>query len=232
MARLLSRHQGGTLFFSDINEMPFDTQDELIDVLRRHEWARDGLAAPQKMSTRIIASTKQDLRGLTASGRFRQELCQRITMIQIALPPLRNRMEDVPLLATHLLGRFAQKYRKNLTITKEAMELLKSHGWPGNIQESEQVLDDAASRSEGGVLDAGEIDLSATSSEAHQELAFVESSGSATRLQYVVHQHVLHMLNSCAGNKLRAAELLGISRSTLYRMLNSCEPNLCSSERD
>ena len=72
MARLLSRHQGGTLFFSDINEMPFDTQDELIEVLRRHEWARDGLAAPQKMSTRIIASTKQDLRGLTASGRFRQ----------------------------------------------------------------------------------------------------------------------------------------------------------------
>ena len=229
---LMKAARYGSLFFGDINEMPFDTQDELIEVLRRHEWARDGLAAPQKMITRIIASTKQDLLGLTASGRFRRELCQRIAMVQIALPPLRNRMEDVPLLATHLLGRFAQKYRRHLTITKEAVELLKSHGWPGNVQELKQVLDDAASRSEGGVLDAGEIDLSRTSSEAHEELALVESSFSATRLQNVVHQHVLHVLNSCAGNKLRAAELLGISRSTLYRMLDTCEASLHSSERD
>ena len=232
IAYLMKVAQCGTLFFKGIDDMPLETQDELLAVLRKNEWAQDGLAAPQKLGTRIIASTKQDLRGLAASGLFRQELWQRIAMVQIALPPLRKRMEDVPLLAAHLLGQFAQKQRENLTITKEAMDLLKSHCWPGNVEELEHVLGDAALQSQDGVLHAWHINISATPSKAPQDMAFVESWTEATRLQDVVNRHVLRVLNHCAGNKLRAAELLGISRSTLYRMLDTCAPGLCISERD
>jgi DNA-binding NtrC family response regulator len=220
----------GTLFFNGISEMPLETQDELVEVLRRHEWAQDGLAAPQKLSTRIIASTKQDLRGLAASGRFRQELYQRVAMVQIAVPPLRERMEDVSALALHFLDRFAKKHRKKTAIAKDVMELLNSHRWPGNVQELEGILESAVLQSEGGVIQTWELAVTAAISETDRDGASAESTPEATRLQDVVDRHVLRVLRDCAGNKLRAAELLGISRSTLYRMLDTCAPDVCMPE--
>jgi DNA-binding NtrC family response regulator len=222
----------GTLFFNCIDEMPLGTQDELVEVLRRHEWAQDGLAAPQKLGTRIVASARQDLRGLVASGRFRQELYQRIAMVQIAVYPLRERMEDVPALAMHFLDQFAQKYRKKITIAKDAMDLLNSHRWPGNVQELEGVLENAVLHGEGRAIEAWELAVTATTSETDRDGNSAEGAPETTRLQDVVDRHVLRVLKDCAGNKLRAAELLGISRSTLYRMLDTCTPDLSMPERD
>src|SRR6185312_5685538 len=90
-------------FFKAIDQMPLHTQDELLETLRRNEWSQDGLAAPQRQSTRIIASSTHDLKGLAASGHFRSELYQRIAMVQIAVPPLRERMDDLSALAAHFL---------------------------------------------------------------------------------------------------------------------------------
>jgi DNA-binding NtrC family response regulator len=214
--------RGGTLFFSGIDETPLELQDELLEALRRHEWSQEGLAAPRKLSTRMIASAKLDLRGLVASGRFRQELYQRIAMVQIGVPPLRERMEDVPALAMHLLAGLEKRYRRTITIAKTAMELLQSHRWPGNVQEMVDMLEVAVLQNKSGTIQASELILSAASPEIDRSEASIDSSTKTDRLQEVVDRHVLRVLNDCAGNKLRAAELLGISRSTLYRMLESC----------
>lgn len=225
---LMKMARGGTLFFCGIDEMPLETQDELVENLRRNEWAQEGLAAPQRLSTRMIASTKQDLKGLVASGRFRLELHHRIAMVQIAVPPLRERMEDVPALAMHFLDRFRKKYQKKTALANDAMELLRSHRWPGNVRELESALDRAVLRCESGTIQAGMLDLSTAPSSTEEAVAFVGCEPEATRLQHVVDRHVLRVLGDCAGNKLRAAELLGISRSTLYRMLESCASGLCA----
>jgi len=216
---LVKMARGGTLFFDGIGEMPLATQDELVGILRRNEWAQEGLAAPQKMNTRIIASTNQDLRALATSGKFRQELYQRIAMVQIGVAPLRERMEDIPALATHFVKRAQEKSVR--TIAQGAMERLQLHSWPGNVRELEDVLREAVSTCEGSVLEAWQLP------EFAMALPVKPSMGSdcgerPTRLQDVVEQHVLQVLKNCAGNKLRAAELLGISRSTLYRMLDAC----------
>jgi DNA-binding NtrC family response regulator len=230
---LMKMARGGTLFFDGIDEMPVEAQDELLEALRRCEWAQNGLAAPQNLSTRIVASTKQDLTGLVVPGRFRQELYQRIAMVQIAVLPLRERMEDVPALAMHLLDRVAHRYRgKKLAIAKDAMEILKSRSWPGNVQELEEVLEGAVLQSEDGVIRAWELNVAASPFESNKDTAAVASKTESIRLQEVVDRHVLRVLKECAGNKLRTAELLGISRSTLYRMLDSCAPGLAGSEHD
>lgn len=212
----------GTLFFHEIGEMPLVTQDEFLKILRWHEWAREGMAAPQTGCPRIIAATRRDLRALAAAGGFRQELYQRLAMVQIGVAPLRERREDVPALAAHFLARFAREQRKSIaTIAEDAMGRLQSHGWPGNVRELEDVVREAVSRCRGSVIEARELPEFAMSLAADRNA--IPGGGQKTaRLQDVVEQHVLEVLRRCAGNKLRAAELLGISRSTLYRMLGAC----------
>jgi len=229
---LMKVARGGTLFFSDIDEMPLETQDELVEVLRRDEWAQDGLAAPQRLSTRLIASTKQDLKGLVASGQLRQELHHRIAMVQITVPSLRERIEDVPALAVYLLDRFRKRCQKKIVLADDAMELLRSHRWPGNVRELESVLESAVLRCERGTIQAGMLDLSAATSNTQEATALIDCGPEMTRLQHVVDRHVLRVLRDCAGNKLRTAELLGISRSTLYRMLESCGSGLYAQSGD
>ena len=216
---LMKMARGGTLFFKGIDEMPLETQDELLEALRRQEWSQEGLAAPQRLGTRMIASVRQDLRGLVASGRFRQELHQRIAMVQIGVPALRERMEDLPALTMHFLAGFERQYRQTITIAKSAMELLQAHCWPGNVQELKSVLQDAVVKNRGGVIESWEIIFSSSAEKSGAQAG--ETLTKTARLQEVVDRHVLRVLNDCAGNKLRAAELLGISRSTLYRMLDS-----------
>ncbi|GGA57271.1 hypothetical protein GCM10011507_05740 [Edaphobacter acidisoli] len=217
IAELMKMAARGTLFFDGIDEMPLEAQGRLLRVLRRHEWAQDGLAAPAKLDLRMAASASQDLRVLVSAGRFRQELYHRMATLTIALPPLRERAEDIPELASHFLARFARMYSKGVErISTEAMKMLESHFWPGNVREMESVMRNAVLLSEGPVLEAQALPEFA---EASIESLTAARLGGSERLDDVVEQHVLHVLKSCAGNKLRAAEVLGISRSTLYRML-------------
>jgi DNA-binding NtrC family response regulator len=217
IAGLIKMAHRGTLFFDGVGEMPLEAQARLLRVLRRHEWAQEGLAAPQKMDLRIVASSSQDLRALVAAGRFRQELYQRIATLEISLPPLRERMEDIPELAVCFLRRFARLYGKSVDrIAEDTMERLKLHRWSGNVRELEDVLRNGVLLCEGSAFALHELPAFAAEADAYSNV-----SGMA-RLQDVVEQHVLSVLKGCAGNKLRAAEVLGISRSTLYRMLETC----------
>ena len=210
--------QSGTLFLDGISEMQIEAQAHLLRLLRRQDGSQAGLAVSQKMNLRMIASTREDLRVMASTGRFLQELYQRLAMVEIALPPLRERREDIPQLATCFVERLISRLGKNIEeIAGDAMKRLEAHAWPGNVRELESALRQGVLECKGTVLGAGDLPAFAVASTA-------ESAAGALgtlRLQDVVEQHVLRVLNNCAGNKLRTAELLGISRSTLYRMLES-----------
>jgi DNA-binding NtrC family response regulator len=222
LARMAHR---GTLFFDGIDEMPLQAQARLLRVLRRHEWAQEELTELRRMDLRIIASTSEDLRVLVAAGRFRQELYQRIAMVEMSMPALRERIEDIPQMAMHFLRRFAVLYGRDIDqISDDAIKRLQQHRWPGNIRELENAIRNGVLQSDGAKLEAHHLP---PLMEPHRNPhANWDSDMTLTpRLQDVVEQHVLRVLRSCAGNKLRTAELLGISRSTLYRMLDACTPS-------
>jgi DNA-binding NtrC family response regulator len=207
--RLMRRSARATVFLHRINELPLDAQLLLLQALTQYE-------RTQKTDLRIVVSTGEDLRILVSTGRFSQELYQRLATVEITLPPLRERQEDLPELARHFLERFATLYGRSVReIADEAMERMQQHLWPGNVSELESVLRNTVLRSDGQVLQSHDLPLLADTSESEQSMA------KSARLQDVIEQHVLRVLKECGGNKLRASELLGISRSTLYRMLDA-----------
>jgi len=199
--------QRGTLFFDGINAMNLEAQEQLLRTLAEME---------QRSEQRIIASTSEDLKILVSTWRFRQDLYQRLATVEISLPPLRERIEDLPALAKHLLDRFAAlRGRCIREIADDAMERMQRYHWPGNVRELETVLRHGALHMDSEVLEAHHLPLLERRDPAS---TVVEES---VRLQDVVERHVLCVLKHCGGNKLRTADLLGISRSTLYRMLES-----------
>jgi len=219
LERLMKSCRRGTLFLDGINEMPLEAQGRLLGVLRRHEALQGRLDSTQKIDPRIIASTAENLRMLVSTGRFRQELYQRLATVEVTLPPLRERIEDLSELAGCFLGRFALLYgRGDCEIADEAMERMRRYQWPGNVRELESVLRNGVLQSEGDVLEAHHLPAFAYECEPERS---TRRAGESLRLQDVVNRHVRHVLKDCRGNKLRAAETLGISRSTLYRMLDA-----------
>jgi DNA-binding NtrC family response regulator len=216
--RMLMMAHGGTLFFDGISEMPLEAQTHLLRVLRRQDGYQVGSGASQKMDLRMIAATREDLRVLASAGRFLHELYQRLAMVEVALPPLRERKEDIPHLTTYLLARLALQFGKGINgITETAMQRLEAHPWLRNVRELESVLRHGVLQCAGSVLEMSDLPELEQAS-AKQEMT--DAFGTA-RLQEVVEQHVQRVLKNCAGNKLRAAAMLGISRSTLYRMLDA-----------
>jgi DNA-binding NtrC family response regulator len=215
---LVKKARGGTLFLDEVSEMSSREQLQLVQVLRQHELAQSRMES-QRMDLRLIASTMQDLRILASAGRFSQELYQRLTTVEITLPPLRERMEDIPELAAYLLKRSAAPcggscYR----ISKEAVERLQGYHWPGNVRELESVLRSSTLQHGGRSLESYHLpELKSASS----TVSAMPRAAESPRLQDVIERHVLQVLKDCKGNKLRAAEVLGISRSTLYRMLDT-----------
>lgn len=202
-------HPEGTLFLDGIEEIAPAAQRRLLRIL------------DQKNGLRIIASSSQDLRVLAAAGLFRKDAYHRLAMVEITIEPLRRRVEDIPGLAMYFLEKFASQYEKTVdAIAAVAMEKLLAYEWPGNVRELENALHNAVLQCEGTVLER--TDLSLLSGVAGVMPPVERQSETPARLQDVIDRHVLHILRECAGNKVRAAEMLGISRSTLYRMLEGC----------
>jgi DNA-binding NtrC family response regulator len=212
---------GGTLFLDEISEMPLKTQGWLLNVLRKLELEQSRAIVSPRLALRVIASSSEDLRIMVSAGRFRQDLYQRLATVEITVPPLRERMDDLDELVGYFLGRFAQLYGRSIPDVPElAMEQMRRYLWPNNVRELECVLRD------GVIGNEGSVDLCpppvSTEPSGPEQLATAASK--SVRLQDVVEQHVLQVLKDCGGNKLRAAEALGISRSTLYRMLHTGAP--------
>jgi DNA-binding NtrC family response regulator len=219
VGRLMKRSARGTLFLDQLSDMPLEMQGRLLRVLTQYELTQSRGNESQRIDLRIIASTEEDLRILVSTGRFSHELYQRLATVDITLPPLRERMEDLPELARCFLERFATLYGRGVReIADEAIERMQKHRWPGNVRELESLLRNSVLRSEGEVLELHALPLFAETSEPEQ---LTTGTSVSIRLHDVVEQHVLRVLKNCGGNKLRASEMLGISRSTLYRMLDA-----------
>ncbi|HEX7157462.1 MAG TPA: sigma 54-interacting transcriptional regulator [Edaphobacter sp.] len=201
---LMVTAHAGTLYIDAIEEMPLGAQSRLLAALKR------------KTPQRIIGSTSEDLRGLAVSGRFRQELYHRIAMVEVVLSPLRERTDDIARLAKHYLQRFSALYGRGIhAIREDAMERMRAHSWPGNVRELENVIRNGVLQCDGPMLSA--CDLPTLRDLKPGPPSFIAPMS----LQNVIDTHVQSVLRTCGGNKVKAAEMLGISRSTLYRMLES-----------
>jgi DNA-binding NtrC family response regulator len=202
---------GSTLFLDEIANVPASQQTKLLRVIETGEFERVGSSKTRKVNVRIISATNADLDAEVASGRFRQDLLFRLNTIDIALPPLRDRREDIPLLARHYLRLHAQRYRKTLTgFDPSALQLLLDHRWPGNVRELDHAIERAVLMAQGSVVRGSDLGLR------------VESSG-AGRLEDMSLEEVEAFLIKKAmaryGNVSQAARALGLSRSALYRRL-------------
>jgi DNA-binding NtrC family response regulator len=202
---------GSTLFLDEIANVPLSQQQKLLRVLETGEFERLGSSKTRKVDVRLISATNADLKAEVAAGRFRQDVLFRLNTIEIHLPPLRDRREDIPPLARHFLQMHVHRYRKSLTgFDPAAMEALVDHQWPGNVRELDHVVERAVLMAQGNVIRVADLGL--------------RTDGDATgRLEEMSLEEVEAFLIRKAmaryGNVSHAAKALGLSRSALYRRL-------------
>src|SRR5216684_3937963 len=207
---------GGTLFLDEIGEMPLATQAKLLRVLQSQEIQRVGSPAVRKVDVRVVAATNRDLRARVADKEFRDDLYYRLSMVEVKLPLLAERKEDLPLLVRYLVERFATQYNKPIRgLTRRAQALLARYSWPGNVRELENALGHACMMVEGDLIDVRDFP-DTLRKPAERELVEDEDLIPLDELQ---RRHALRVLARVGGNKKRAAEILGIARTTLYQLL-------------
>ena len=204
--------EGGTLFLDEIANISLGLQAKLLRVLETGEFERVGSSRTRRANVRIISATNADLTTEVAAGRFRQDLLFRLNTIEIPMPPLRDRREDIPLLARHFLAQHAQRYRKRLAgFDHAAMQLLLDHAWPGNVRELDHAVERAVLMAQGEQVQARDLGLRA----ARDQSARIEDMS----LEEVEGFLIKKALARYDGNVSQAAKALGLSRSALYRRL-------------
>jgi transcriptional regulator with PAS, ATPase and Fis domain len=214
---LFEEADGGTVFLDEISNLSPAVQTKLLRFLQEHEIKRVGGTESIKVDVRVIAATNQLLEPLVKNGSFREDLFDRLNVVSIALPPLRERKEDIPLLATHFLQRFSEENHKNIShISPEVVGILTSYSWPGNVRELEHTIERAV------ILSIHPIilpeDLPQKILEEVKGTTFL-LPGKPLSLKELEKKYVLKVLEEVKGNKKKAAEILGIDRTTLYRLL-------------
>jgi len=232
---------GGTVFMDEVGDMTPGTQAKLLRLLQEKQFERVGGNATMQSDTRIIAATNQDLESLTVAGRFRQDLFYRLNVLTIHIPPLRERIEDIPLLLEYFLRRMNRELDRHVqTVSPEAMELLMRHSWPGNVRELQSAVKYALVHTAGDVLTpdclpphlletASPVELQAAEQSVDfavarmvQETLSRKSGNIYYLVQATVDRVVLsEVLQHVKGNQVEAADLLGISRTTLRSKLRS-----------
>ncbi|MCM2255657.1 MAG: sigma-54 dependent transcriptional regulator [Vicinamibacteria bacterium] len=203
---------GGTLFLDEIANVPMNLQPKLLRVLETGEFERVGSSRTRKVDVRILSATNADLHAEVAAGRFRQDLLFRINTIEIRVPALRERREDIPVLAQHFLKQHGQRYRKRVTgFEQGAVRALSEHAWPGNVRELDHAVERAVLMCQGETIKPADLGLR-TAAEAQGKLEEMS-------LEEVEAFLIKKALSRYDGNVSRAADALGLSRSALYRRL-------------
>jgi two-component system response regulator AtoC len=218
---LFEESNGGTLFLDEIGDITPALQIKLLRVLQEGEIKPVGSSDLKKVNVRVIVATHRDLEALVRSGKFREDLFYRLKVISIELPPLRDRMEDLPYLVEHFLARYADKNKKAIShISDEAMALLKTYSWPGNIRELEHAIERAVAMTNTTILfpeDFPSEVLRAGAAAGENENPAAVNSVGQTSLEDMEKAHISKVLQDVHFNKSKASEVLGIDRATLYR---------------
>ncbi|HKP35725.1 MAG TPA: sigma-54 dependent transcriptional regulator [Pyrinomonadaceae bacterium] len=205
---------GGTLFLDEIANVPLNLQAKLLRVLETGEFERVGSSKTRKVNVRVLSATNADLRTDMSEGKFRSDLMFRLNTVEIHLPPLRDRREDIAPLAEHFLRQHCERYRRGqMVFTPQALEALRQHSWPGNVRELDHVIERAVLMSTGKAVTAMDLALQTTPDAQISARLEEMSLEDAERLL------IQKALARFEGNANRAAEALGLSRSALYRRL-------------
>jgi transcriptional regulator with GAF, ATPase, and Fis domain len=206
--------QGGTILLDEIGDMPLALQAKILRVLQEKESERVGGRRRIPLDVRVLSATHQDLSRMIAARQFREDLYYRLRVVEIVLPPLRARREDLPRLVRYFLGRFAAREGRPVpSIDRDAMRALMTHPFRGNIRELENLLEGAAALARGGTIRRDDLQWIDTAAEA----APAAGEGEAVSLRQLESRHIQRVLRLANGNKSRAARILGIDRRTLYR---------------
>jgi DNA-binding NtrC family response regulator len=209
---------GGTVFLDEVGEMSLAMQSKLLRVIQNREIQRVGSPEVRHVDVRLIAATNRDLRAEVLAGRFREDLYYRLSTIEIRVPNLVERLEDIPLLVQFFLKKYNRAYNKQIQgLTRRAQTVLLQHGWPGNVRELENVISGAAIQTISEFIDVDDLP-----EQLRAPAARAESQDAIWRplpLAEVRRIHIQRVLEMSHGNRVRAAQLLGIGRTSLYRYL-------------
>jgi len=209
----------GTVFLDEVGETSLPMQAKLLRVIQNREIQRVGSPEVRQINVRLIAATNRDLRAEVLAGRFREDLYYRLSSIQIRLPSLTERLEDIPLLVQFFLKKYNEAYGKKISgLTRRAQAVLLRHAWQGNVRELENVISSASITASGDFIDLADLP------EGLQQRGPRATEGDEWRplsLEEVRKAHIHRVLDMCQGNRLRAAQVLGIGRTSLYRYLKS-----------
>ena len=224
---LLVSAEGGTVFLDEIGELSLDLQAKLLRALQEKEVRPVGATHRVPIKARIVAATNRDLASMVEKGTFRKDLFYRLNVVNLRLPSLRDRREDIPLLAAHFLDRISREHGTKFTLSDEALRTMMRHDWPGNVRELENAVERACALSSGPVLHLGDLptQLQQQGLAAHRAAAAAgeaEESDAAPQVKSLAElerEAILGAIRTLNGDKLQAAKLLGIGKTTLYRKL-------------
>jgi DNA-binding NtrC family response regulator len=212
---LLEAGNSGTVFLDEIGDLPIDLQAKLLRALQEREIRPVGSTERVRIDVRIIAATNRDLESAIRTGGFRQDLYFRLNVVQIKLPPLRERKSDIPLLVNSFLEKFSDSQGPIRTISEDAMRRLMAYDWPGNVRELENAVERGVALGSGPILHVGDLPSNLQQSADDGVL----DSDELTTLDEMERRAILRALRETNGDKLAAARLLGIGKTTLYRKL-------------
>jgi DNA-binding NtrC family response regulator len=213
----------GTVFLDEVSEMSAGLQVKLLRVLQEREVVPVGTSAPVSVRARVIAASNRDPEALAASDSFRQDLLYRLNVINIHLPPLRERRDDIPLLITHFLRKHTPADQTLPVVDKAAQRCLLNYPWPGNVRELENAIERAVTLRQGSTITTADLPLKVCApTEVAPSVAPVDDLAhlfaGLPDIEELERRYLLHVLDTTGGNRKRAAEILGINRKTLYRM--------------
>jgi DNA-binding NtrC family response regulator len=224
---LLVSAEGGTVFLDEIGELSLDLQAKLLRALQEKEVRPVGATHRIPIRARIVAATNRDLAGMVEKGEFRKDLFYRLNVVNLRLPALRDRREDIPLLAAHFLDRISREHGLNFTLSDEVLRTMMRYDWPGNVRELEHAIERASALSSGPMLNLGDLptQLQQQGLEARRTAAAASAQEDALGdpgvrpLADLEKEAILGAIRALNGDKLKAAKLLGIGKTTLYRKL-------------
>jgi len=223
---LLVSAEGGTVFLDEIGELSFDLQAKLLRALQEREVRPVGANHRVPIKARIVAATNRDLAGMVEKGSFRKDLFYRLNVVNLRLPSLRDRREDIPLLAAHFLDRISRENGRKFTLSDEALRTMMRYDWPGNVRELENSIERACALSSGPVIHLGDLPtqlqqqgLEARRAASGSEADGAENTPEVKTLAELEREAILGAIRTLKGDKLQAAKMLGIGKTTLYRKL-------------